>query len=112
MKDNSETDIELFKGKRIFLAEDNDLNAETGYYDIILMDIMMPNMNGIEATNKIRSMNRKDAQIIPIIAKTANAFDEDRQATKDAVMNEHLSKPLDSKEMLKLISQYRGNIYE
>ena len=119
---------------RILLVEDNELNMEiaqylledagavvtkafdgkqavdlfagnpAGTFDVILMDVMMPVMNGIEAAKTIRLMDRSDAQMIPIIAMTANAFDEDRQATKNAGMNAHLSKPLDGKEVLRVIS--------
>lgn len=124
---------------RILLVEDNELNMEiaeflledsgavvtkafdgkqavdifaenpAGTFDVILMDVMMPVMNGIEAAKAIRLIDRTDAQLIPIIAMTANAFDEDKQATKNAGMNAHLSKPLDSKEVLRVISQCAGN---
>ena len=73
---------------------------------MILMDVMMPVMNGIEAAKFIRMMDSEDASTIPIIAMTANAFEEDRQATKDAGMNAHLSKPLDSREVLRTIVKY------
>lgn len=66
-----------------------------GKFDAILMDVMMPVMNGYDATRKIRSMNRPDAKTIPIIAMTANAFVEDIQESKEAGMTEHISKPLD-----------------
>ena len=68
-----------------------------GYYDAILMDMRMPEMDGIEATEKIRTMNRDDSKTIPIIALTANAFDEDVQHSLQAGMNAHLSKPIDTK---------------
>lgn len=120
---------------RILLVEDNELNMEiaqylledagavvtkafdgkqavdlfaenpAGTFDVILMDVMMPVMNGIEATKAIRLMDRSDARMIPIIAMTANAFDEDRQATRNAGMNAHLAKPLDGKEVLRVISK-------
>lgn len=110
-------------GKRILLAEDNDLNAEIacelleekgilveraedgqvccdclieaadGYYALILMDIQMPHMNGYEATRRIRKLKDPKKSQIPIIAMTANAFAEDRQAAKDAGMNDHVAKP-------------------
>lgn len=70
-------------------------NHEEGYYDAILMDMRMPEMDGLEATRKIRSMNRADAKKIPIIALTANAFDEDVQQSMQAGLNAHLSKPVD-----------------
>lgn len=124
------------KGIRILLAEDNDLNREIAEFmltdegmvvtsvpdgaqalkaftenpentfDIILMDIMMPVMDGIQAAKAIRTSGRQDAASIPIFAMTANAFVEDRQATREAGMNEHLSKPLNSKELISAISKY------
>lgn len=127
---------------RVLLVEDNELNMEiaqylledagaivtkafdgkqaveifennpAGTFDVILMDVMMPNMNGIEATKTIRLIDRSDARMIPIIAMTANAFEEDRQATKEAGMNAHLSKPLDGKEVLWAISKFCHGRYE
>lgn len=121
---------------RILLVEDNELNMEIaqcmledagavvtkafhgkeavdifrqnppGTFDAILMDVMMPVMNGIEATKEIRLMERSDTQSIPIIAMTANAFEEDKQATRQAGMNEHLSKPLNCKEVIRVISRH------
>ena len=67
---------------------------EPGYYDAILMDMRMPEMDGLEATRHIRSMDRPDAKSIPIIALTANAFDEDVQRSMQAGLNAHLSKPV------------------
>ena len=121
------------RGKRILLAEDNELNAEIaiellheegffvelatdgqecfdmldqaeeGYYDLILMDIQMPNVNGYEATVKIRQMeNDKKAQI-PIVAMTANVFAEDRKLALDLGMNGHISKPIDMKKVRKVL---------
>ena len=123
-------------GLKVLLAEDNDLNAEIaivqleelgmkitraadgeeavrlfsenlqGTFDLILMDVMMPKMNGYEATKAIRSMrNRPDAITIPIIAMTANAFAEDVQASLDAGMNGHLSKPIVMEEVVKTIAR-------
>ena len=123
-------------GLKVLLAEDNDLNAEIaivqleelgmkitraadgeeavrffrenlqGTFDLILMDVMMPKMNGYEATKAIRSMrNRPDAVTIPIIAMTANAFAEDVQASLDAGMNGHLSKPIVMEEVVKTIAR-------
>lgn len=125
------------EGKRILIAEDNELNMEIittildeykvivepvyngkeacdkmkasvpGYYDLIFMDIMMPVMDGLEATKEIRSIPRKDCQEIPIIAMSANAFDEDVKKSLASGMNGHLSKPIDLKkleEVLTLIS--------
>ena len=77
--------------------------SKSGKFDVILMDIMMPVMNGYEATKRIRSMDREDAKVIPIIAMTANAFAEDRLKAKDAGMDEHISKPVDVKRLVKVI---------
>ena len=124
-----------FHGKRILLAEDNDLNweiaeailsevgfqleraengkiclekfsqSEVGFYDIILMDIRMPVMNGYEATQKIRALDRKDADL-PIIAMTADAFSEDIQRSKECGMNEHIAKPLDMNRLMQILKHY------
>ena len=129
-KDVSEKSI---KGLHILLAEDNELNmeiaefvlqnegadvtkawdgqeavelfrnSEPGEFDVILMDIMMPVMNGYEATKMLRSLNREDAKTIPIIAMTANAFTEDRIRAKAAGMDEHVAKPVDVELLLKVI---------
>ena len=129
-RDVSEKSI---KGLHILLAEDNELNmeiaefvlqnvgadvtkawngqeavelfrkSEPGGFDIILMDIMMPVMNGYEVTKMIRSLDREDAKTIPIIAMTANAFTEDRLKAKEAGMNEHIVKPLDVELLIKVI---------
>lgn len=123
-KNNGECDVGSFAGKRILLAEDNELNAEiaitileeagfkveraadgvicfsmleqasVGYYDAILMDIQMPNMDGYMTTQKIRKLPEKDKANIPIIAITANAFDEDKKNAFDAGMNGHIAKPI------------------
>ena len=74
-----------------------------GTFDVILMDIMMPVMNGYEATKIIRSMGREDAKVIPIIAMTANAFTEDRIRAKEAGMKEHVAKPVDVELLIKVI---------
>lgn len=124
-------------GLQILLVEDNELNREIagvlleergaviteaengkiavdlftenmpGHFDVILMDVMMPVMNGLEAARTIRELDREDAQTIPIIAMTANAFAEDIAATKAAGMDQHLSKPLNTEMMLKILSSYR-----
>ena len=121
-------------GKRVLLAEDNDLNVEIatmilkecglevdraedgevcvrmlqqkpeGYYDLILMDIQMPNMNGYQATESIRGMRGRRAEI-PIVAMTANAFEEDRKKSLDAGMNEHIAKPIDIDKLLKTLEK-------
>ena len=124
------------QGLNILVAEDNDLNMEItkfqlesagakvlevhngqeavtafeqsapGFVDVILMDVMMPVMDGYEATKRIRAMEREDARTVPIIAMTANAFSEDKVTAKQAGMNEHLAKPLDVKLMIKTIYNY------
>ena len=78
-------------------------NSEPGEFDVILMDIMMPVMNGYEATKMIRSLDREDAKKIPIIAMTANAFTEDRIRAKEAGMDEHVAKPVDAELLIKVI---------
>ena len=81
-------------------------NSELGEFDVILMDIMMPVMNGYEATKMIRSLDREDAKKIPIIAMTANAFTEDRIRAKEAGMNEHVAKPVDVELLVKVIYEW------
>ena len=84
------------------IFEASELNA----FDIILMDIMMPRMNGYEAAEAIRKMERKDAGEIQIFAVSANAFSDDIAASKKSGMNEHLSKPIDFEEMMRVIGKY------
>lgn len=126
-------DRDSLNGRRILVAEDNSLNQEIvsellsgigaevevacnglecleyfeqsapGYFDLILMDVHMPVMNGYESTKRIRSMDRPDAASIPIIAMTADAFSEDIAAAKEAGMNSHLAKPLDIPAMMREI---------
>ena len=133
-KQNIPDITEKLEGKRILLAEDNELNAEiaetvleeTGikvkhvedgiqcieelkkmpekYYDVILMDVQMPNMNGYTATQRIRDLDDSRAEI-PIIAMTANAYDEDRRKAQEAGMDGFLAKPLDVDEMMRLLAQ-------
>lgn len=128
----------ILSGKKVLLAEDNELNreiaeeligntgvsvesakngrealekfenSEEGYYDLIFMDIQMPVMNGYEAARAIRSIERKDAVTIPIIAMTANAFSEDVAASKRAGMNEHISKPLDIEQLMVCLNRWLG----
>ena len=135
-KDVSEKSI---KGLHILLAEDNELNmeiaefvlqnegaevtkawngqetvelfrnSEPGEFDVILMDIMMPVMNGYETAKMIRSLDREDAKTIPVIAMTANAFTEDRRRAKEAGMDEHISKPIDVKSLIKVIRKLVEN---
>ena len=78
-------------------------NSEPGEFDVILMDIMMPVMNGYEATKMIRSLDREDAKEVPIIAMTANAFTEDRLRAKEAGMDDHVAKPVDVNLLIKVI---------
>lgn len=77
-----------------------------GYYDLILMDIMMPVMDGYEASRRIRSLPRRDAAVIPIFAMTANAFQDDIEKSHKSGMNEHLTKPLHTQVMLDTIRKY------
>ncbi|MCI8483356.1 MAG: response regulator [Lachnospiraceae bacterium] len=81
-------------------------NAAPGKFDAILMDVQMPNMNGYETTKAIRALNRQDAEIVPIIAMTANAFAEDVRDALDAGMNAHIAKPVDMDLLKKTVSQY------
>ena len=133
---NNEIDVSLLRNINVLLVEDNDLNMEiasysleenginvtkamngeeaikafeeskVNYFDIILMDVMMPVLDGCEATKRIRKLNRKDAKMVPIFAMTANAFAEDVEATKEAGMNEHITKPIDNKELLSKMCKY------
>ena len=80
-------------------------NHPEGTFDVILMDIMMPEMNGYEAAKMIRSLDREDAKVIPIIAMTANAFTEDKMRAKEAGMDEHIAKPVDGKLLVKVINE-------
>lgn len=84
-------------------------HAKEGEFDVILMDIMMPVMDGLDAARYIRSLKREDAQKIPIFAMTANAFIEDMKQSKEAGMNEHFSKPLDMDRVIKTIWEYKKN---
>ena len=120
----------------MLLAEDNDMNREItrfvlekqgvqvvealdgrqaveafaqsapGSFDVVLMDVMMPVMDGLEATRRIRSMDRPDAKTVPIFALTANAFVDDQVRSRKAGMNEHLPKPLDAPKLILLIRKY------
>lgn len=128
--------IEELRGKQVLLVEDNEINtfvakrileshgievehaqngqeavamveaSEWGYYDLILMDIRMPVMDGLEATEHIRNMEREDMKHVPIIAMTANAYDEDMQKSLHAGMNAHLSKPIEPSVLLDTLLKY------
>ena len=80
--------------------------SKEGYYDAVLMDIQMPVMNGYEATEAIRRLVRKDAAKIPIVALTANAFEEDRKKAIESGMNAHISKPLNVNELCGVLAEY------
>lgn len=80
------------------------------YFDVILIDVMMPEMGGLEATRRIRSLERKDAKTVPIVAMTANAFVDDIARTKKAGMNEHFSKPLLMEKVIEAIGNYSKKI--
>ena len=131
-EEKTETSIQ---GLHVLLTEDNELNMEIaefvlqnegavvtkawngqkavdifrksrpGEFDVMLMDIMMPVMNGYEAAKMIRSLDREDAKVIPIIAMTANAFTEDKMRAKEAGMDEHIAKPVDGKLLVKVINE-------
>jgi signal transduction histidine kinase/ActR/RegA family two-component response regulator len=89
-------------------AVDTFTASEPGTFDCVLMDLMMPVMSGYEATRVIRSLDRPDAKTVPIIALSANAFEEDVAMAKDAGMNEHLAKPVDIQKMFQVMSRLRG----
>lgn len=86
-------------------AVDTFINAKEGTFDAIIMDVRMPVMDGITATRKIRAMERADAKHIPIIAMTANAFDDDRRECLEAGMNAHVSKPVNPVEVYEILSR-------
>ena len=81
-------------------------NSEPGYFDVILMDLMMPKMGGLEASRRIRKLDREDAKSIPVFAMTANAFLDDIAQSKAAGMNEHFSKPLQMEKVIDTIRLY------
>ena len=141
-KDTSAQGAELIKGKRILLAEDNDLNAEialfilqnmglevervedgaqcvstleqqpAGTYDLIFMDVQMPKMDGYTATQNIRALDDKKKAAIPIVAMTANAFAEDRERALAAGMNGHVAKPIDVKKLEQVLVKLLGETKE
>lgn len=134
-EDTQELSLHALDGFHILLVEDNELNMEIaefslqnagakitkawngqeaveifqassiGDFDVILMDVMMPVMDGNEATKNIRSLSREDAKTIPIIAMTANAFSEDKIKAEEAGMNEHIAKPINMKLLLRIVSK-------
>ena len=81
-------------------------NSMEAFYDLILMDIRMPVMDGLRASRKIRRLSRKDAAGIPVIAMTADAFAEDVAAARQAGMNDHIAKPIDVQQLYRLIARY------
>jgi CheY-like chemotaxis protein len=91
------------------VAVEKFAKSPDGWYDAILMDMRMPEMDGLEATRRIRAMDRPDSETIPIIALTANAFDEDVQRSLQAGMNAHLSKPVDADHLVRVLGEL---IYE
>lgn len=127
-------DVDAVRGLRVLLVEDNELNAEIAQftldragaivthvkdgesavetfaasapheYDVVLMDIMMPGIDGLEATRQIRALEREDAATTPIIAVSANAFAEDRRLSREAGMDAHLSKPVSSQELVEALA--------
>ena len=133
--EESGTGSEILEGRNILLAEDNDLNAEiaeaileraglktervedgiqcvnmiekmpAGTYDMILMDIQMPKMNGYKATQAIRRLPDKDKACIPIIAMTANAFEEDKRDALAVGMNGHIAKPIELDKLLSMLAE-------
>ena len=137
-EENLETQDADITGKKILLVEDNELNQEIAAYmlqerglevtvavngkeavelfeqsnpdtfDLIFMDVMMPQMNGYEATRAIRELDRPDAVSVPIIAMTANAYAEDVREAKEAGMNEHMAKPLDPEVINRILTQWLG----
>lgn len=100
------TNVQLEIANNGKIALDMFLEHEPGYYDLILMDVQMPVMNGYEATSAIRSNPRPDTQTIPIVAMTANAFAEDIQAARNAGMNSHIAKPFDFKHLADVLQTY------
>lgn len=134
----NEYTVKDFSDKRILLVEDNELNreiactilgetkvnvetaengrialemvekSEEGYYDLILMDIQMPVMDGLDATHAIRLLDRHDCKSLPIVAMSANAFSEDIIKSKNAGMNDHIAKPINLKKLLSLMEHYLG----
>ena len=129
---------EELRGKRLLLVEDNELNREIaqellresgfevetaedgtvavemvknsnpGYYSLVLMDVQMPVMNGYDATRAIRALSNRELANIPVVAMTANAFDEDRRMALDSGMNAHVAKPIDVKKLFEVLNSLLG----
>ena len=102
-------DVQVFTAVNGEEAVEKFKNSEVGFFDIILMDIMMPIMDGLEATRQIRNMNRADAMSIPIVAMSANAFQEDIEKSLEAGLNAHLVKPLDAKTVADTMKKFLAN---
>ena len=135
-KERPQEDLFDFRGKNLLLVEDNELNMEIAreqlkacgfsveaacngkeaverfaasppqHFDVILMDVLMPVMDGLTATRKIRNLRRDDARTVPIVALSANAFEEDRQKSLASGMNAHASKPLEIDALCALLRSY------
>ena len=135
---NKSEDEELFEGKRLLLVDDVDINreiatvllemhgfiveqaingkeavekvaaAEAGYYSVVLMDIQMPIMSGYDASRAIRALDDKDKAAVPIIAMTANAFEEDKKNALESGMNAHVAKPIDEKNLMSVLGKILG----
>ena len=131
--------VDAIAGMKVLIVEDNELNRDImqevlkerglvvteaadgqiavdlfgssppGTFDVILMDMHMPVLDGLEATRQIRAMKRGDAKTIPILALTANDFEEDIRLTKEAGMNDHLTKPFDMDKIFAALAVYAGN---
>ena len=127
--------VEHLRGKRLLLVEDNELNREiaqelleesgfvvdtavdgavavtmmknssAGYYSLVLMDVQMPVMNGYEASKQIRALDNPELASVPIVAMTANAFDEDRKLAIESGMNDHIAKPINIGRLLEVIAK-------
>ena len=140
-KDGGQACTDILEGKRVLLVEDHPLNTEIAkrllgkkgllvtsvengkmalerfaasepfFFDVILMDVRMPVMDGIAAAKKIRELNRPDAEVIPIIAMTANAYTEDVQKTKDAGMDIHLAKPIEPEKLYQTLTDQLATIH-
>lgn len=132
-------EVDAIAGMKVLVVEDNELNLDIiqevlkerglivtgaangqiavdlfggsppGTFDVILMDMHMPVLDGVAATKQIRAMKRSDAKTIPILALTANDFEEDIRRTREAGMNEHLTKPFDMEKIFDVLAEYVGH---